>query len=50
MENVDEEEASDVPTTVSNVRKDLNEFPEKHAPLVLTTVKVIHKFSSRYFI
>lgn len=40
--NVDENEseASDVPTSGSNVRKDLNEFQEKHANLVLTTVKV----------
>ncbi|GAU32572.1 hypothetical protein TSUD_218300 [Trifolium subterraneum] len=34
-----ESEASDVPTSASNVRKDLNEFQEKHATLVLTTVK-----------
>lgn len=29
-----------MPTVASNVRKDLNEFQEKHATLVLTTVKV----------
>ncbi|KAI4357963.1 hypothetical protein L6164_001875 [Bauhinia variegata] len=39
----DDAEASDVPTTASNVRKDLNEFQEKHATLVLTTVKEISK-------
>lgn len=38
--NVDESEGSDVTTVGSNVRKDLNEFQEKHATLVLTTVKV----------
>lgn len=38
--NVDESEVSDVTTVGSNVRKDLNEFQEKHATLVLTTVKV----------
>ncbi|PNY10410.1 hypothetical protein L195_g006987 [Trifolium pratense] len=36
-----ESEGSDVPTSASNVRKDLNEFQEKHATLVLTTVKDI---------
>jgi len=40
VENVDEAEGSDVVTAGSNVRKDLNEFQEKHATLVLTTVKV----------
>lgn len=40
FENVDESEGSNVPTSGSNVRKDLNEFQEKHATLVLTTVKV----------
>jgi len=40
VENVDETEVSDVATVGSNVRKDLNEFQEKHATLVLTTVKV----------
>lgn len=39
----DEAEASDAPTTASNVRKDLNEFQEKHATLVLTTVKEISR-------
>ncbi|KAF7809005.1 BSD domain-containing protein [Senna tora] len=39
----DEAEASDVTTTASNVRKDLNEFQEKHATLVLTTVKEISR-------
>jgi len=45
--NVDESEVSDVTTVGSNVRKDLNEFQEKHATLVLTTVKVnwIHLFN-----
>lgn len=38
---VDEAEASDVPTTASNVRKDLNEWQERHATLVLSNVKVI---------
>jgi len=40
VENVDESEGSDAATAGSNVRKDLNEFQEKHATLVLTTVKV----------
>ncbi|KAF2321382.1 hypothetical protein GH714_040970 [Hevea brasiliensis] len=35
----DEAEASDVQTTASNVRKDLNEWQERHATLVLTNVK-----------
>ncbi|KAI4314048.1 hypothetical protein L6164_026991 [Bauhinia variegata] len=39
----DDAEASNVPTTAANVRKDLNEFQEKHATLVLTTVKEISK-------
>lgn len=39
---VDEPEKSDVPTTVSNVRKDLTEWQEKHATVVLSTVKVIN--------
>ncbi|KAF1863787.1 hypothetical protein Lal_00030892 [Lupinus albus] len=39
----DESEGSDVPTVASNVRKDLNEFQEKHATLVLTTVKEISR-------
>ncbi|KAK7309914.1 hypothetical protein RJT34_07037 [Clitoria ternatea] len=39
----DESEASDVATVASNVRKDLNEFQEKHATLVLTTVKEISR-------
>ncbi|KAJ9140603.1 hypothetical protein P3X46_031233 [Hevea brasiliensis] len=39
----DEAEASDVPTTASNVRKDLNEWQERHATLVLTNVKQISK-------
>ncbi|MCO5598889.1 hypothetical protein L7F22_052988 [Adiantum nelumboides] len=34
------EEVSEVPTTASNVRKDLTEWQEKHATFVLTTVKV----------
>ncbi|KAG8652321.1 uncharacterized protein LOC110616489 isoform X2 [Manihot esculenta] len=39
----DEAEASDVPTTASHVRKDLNEWQERHATLVLTNVKQISK-------
>ncbi|XP_044490826.1 uncharacterized protein LOC123214880 [Mangifera indica] len=39
----DEAETSDVPTTASNVRKDLTEWQERHATLVLTTVKAISK-------
>ncbi|KAJ0094633.1 hypothetical protein Patl1_16633 [Pistacia atlantica] len=39
----DEAETSDVPTTTSNVRKDLTEWQERHATLVLTTVKAISK-------
>lgn len=40
MINVDEPEASDVAVTASNVRKDLTEWQEQHATLVLTNVKV----------
>lgn len=47
--NVDGSEASDVPTSGSNVRKDLNEFQEKHATLVLTTVKVNSEFYIFFF-
>ncbi|CAN6550387.1 unnamed protein product [Malus baccata var. baccata] len=36
-------EVSDVPTTTSNVRKDLTEWQERHATLVLTTVKEISR-------
>ncbi|XP_057758505.1 uncharacterized protein LOC130979157 [Arachis stenosperma] len=40
----DEPQASDVPTVASNnVRKDLNDFQEKHATLVLITVKEISR-------
>ncbi|KAL9325081.1 hypothetical protein ACSQ67_005726 [Phaseolus vulgaris] len=39
----DESEGSDAATAGSNVRKDLNEFQEKHATLVLTTVKEISR-------
>ncbi|KAJ0038124.1 uncharacterized protein LOC116131789 [Pistacia vera] len=39
----DEAETSDVPTTTSNVRKDLTEWQERHATLVLATVKAISK-------
>ncbi|XP_039051803.1 uncharacterized protein LOC120193361 isoform X1 [Hibiscus syriacus] len=39
----DEPEPSDVTTTESNVRKDLSEWQERHATLVLTTVKEIKK-------
>ncbi|XP_015571948.3 uncharacterized protein LOC8264662 [Ricinus communis] len=39
----DEAEVSDVATTGSNVRKDLNEWQERHATLVLTNVKQISK-------
>ncbi|KAG6708713.1 uncharacterized protein LOC122313562 isoform X1 [Carya illinoinensis] len=38
-----EAEASDVATTASNVRKDLTEWQEKHATMVLTTVKEISR-------
>ncbi|XP_031287596.1 uncharacterized protein LOC116146326 isoform X1 [Pistacia vera] len=38
----DDSEITDVPTE-SNVRKDLNEWQEKHATLVLSTVKEISK-------
>lgn len=31
---------SNIPATSSNVRKDLTEWQERHATLVLTTVKV----------
>jgi len=40
FDGVDEGEPSDVETTESNVRKDLSEWQERHATLVLTTVKV----------
>ncbi|XP_050277608.1 uncharacterized protein LOC126719083 [Quercus robur] len=39
----EEAEASNVTTTVSNVRKDLTEWQEKHATIVLTTVKEISR-------
>lgn len=39
----DEAEASDVPNTTSNVRKDLTGWQERHATLVLATVKGISK-------
>lgn len=39
----EEAEASDVATTGSNVRKDLTEWQEKHATMVLTTVKEISR-------
>ncbi|GMI99853.1 hypothetical protein like AT1G26300 [Hibiscus trionum] len=39
----DESEQSDVTTKGSNVRKDLSEWQERHATLVLTTVKEIKK-------
>ncbi|RDX91789.1 hypothetical protein CR513_26173, partial [Mucuna pruriens] len=39
----DEPEGSDGATVGSNVRKDLNEFQEKHATLVLTSVKEISR-------
>ncbi|KAF9677269.1 hypothetical protein SADUNF_Sadunf08G0090400 [Salix dunnii] len=39
----DEGEPSDVETKESNVRKDLSEWQERHATLVLTTVKQISK-------
>ncbi|TXG56692.1 hypothetical protein EZV62_018005 [Acer yangbiense] len=39
----DEAEMPDVSTTASNVRKDLTEWQERHATLVLTTVKGISK-------
>ena len=37
--SIDDSEMSEVPT-VSNVRQDLSEWQEKHAYLVLSTVKV----------
>ncbi|XP_050372169.1 uncharacterized protein LOC126790076 [Argentina anserina] len=37
------EEVADVATTASNVRKDLTEWQERHATLVLTTVKEISR-------
>ncbi|KAL4374247.1 hypothetical protein AHAS_Ahas05G0162700 [Arachis hypogaea] len=41
---LNESQASDVPTVASNnVRKDLNDFQEKHATLVLITVKEISR-------
>ncbi|TYJ05569.1 hypothetical protein E1A91_A12G172400v1 [Gossypium mustelinum] len=40
---VDEPEPSDSTTAGSNVRKDLSEWQERHATLVLTTVKEIKK-------
>lgn len=43
VQELDEAEISDVPTTASNVRKDLTEWQERHATLVLTTVKGISK-------
>ncbi|KAJ8760571.1 hypothetical protein K2173_015238 [Erythroxylum novogranatense] len=36
-------EPSDVPTAASNVRKDLTEWQERHATLVLSTVKAISR-------
>ncbi|XVF43290.1 hypothetical protein PTKIN_Ptkin02bG0028200 [Pterospermum kingtungense] len=39
----DEPEPSDATTTEPNVRKDLSEWQERHATLVLTTVKEIKK-------
>ncbi|GAV79536.1 BSD domain-containing protein [Cephalotus follicularis] len=39
----DEAEPSDVVTTGSNVRKDLTDWQERHATLVLTTVKEISR-------
>ncbi|WCJ35779.1 BSD domain-containing protein [Euphorbia peplus] len=39
----DEADASDVLATGSNVRKDLNDWQERHATLVLTNVKQISK-------
>ncbi|XP_050225448.1 uncharacterized protein LOC126674940 [Mercurialis annua] len=39
----DEAEVSDAANTASNVRKDLNEWQERHATLVLTNVKQISK-------
>ncbi|KAL0538824.1 hypothetical protein IC582_022983 [Cucumis melo] len=39
----DEPDASDVAVTSSNVRKDLTEWQEKHATLVLTNVKEISR-------
>lgn len=41
--NSDESESEGSDVATSNVRKDLNEFQEKHATLVLTTVKEISR-------
>lgn len=49
-EYIDEAETSDVPTTASNVRKDLTEWQERHATLVLTTVKVIYAFLRNLYV
>ncbi|KAG7949865.1 hypothetical protein I3843_13G085200 [Carya illinoinensis] len=44
MQDAIEAEASDGATTASNMRKDLLEWQEKHATVVLTTVKVAWLF------
>lgn len=50
VEDAEEAEASDVATTASNVRKDLSEWQEKHATVVLTTVKVNYMVENCVFI
>lgn len=47
LPHADDSEVSDIPA-VSNVRQDLTEWQEKHAKLVLATVKVYTPFSSKY--
>lgn len=47
--NADESESEGSDVATSNVRKDLNEFQEKHATLVLTTVKV-NSYFMNFFI
>ncbi|KAB1206760.1 hypothetical protein CJ030_MR7G013493 [Morella rubra] len=43
IQDAEEAEASDVATTATNVRKDLTEWQEKHATMVLTTVKEVSR-------
>lgn len=47
--NADESESEGSDVATSNVRKDLNEFQEKHATLVLTTVKVNSYFMNFFY-
>lgn len=48
--DAEEAEASDVATTATNVRKDLTEWQEKHATMVLTTVKVSSMYENWSFL